>query len=316
MKPTARFRAGIALAILAHSGLRAEEPAPEIAGLEKAAADFVIAYNNQDAAGIANLFTEQGEMADLRGKDLTTGREEIQAHYEEVFAGNPASIAIEVDSVRLVAPNLAVEDGTVHLTPAGGENDDAPPRSTTYTATLLKNAEGVWQIASTRDIGDATDATGQLADLFDVIKGEWTSRTSDGVQIDFAFGWDPTGKFLLGETLTTSADAAPLPGSMRIGWNAARRAIVSWVFDAAGGVTQGVWNPTEDGWMIRAEGTTADGETLTLNQELTTEGKDTLIWSATNRVVDGEKQPDKTLRIVRQAPEPVATEEQPTPAEP
>ena len=33
---------------------------------------------------------------------------------------------------------------------------------------------------------------------------------------------------------------------------------------------------------------------------------DTLIWAATNRVVDGEKQPDTTLRIVRQAPEPAA----------
>lgn len=308
MKTTARLSVGIALAILAQSGLLAEEPAPEIAGLEKASADFVIAYNNKDAAGIAKLFTEQGEMADLTGKDLTSGREEIQAYYEEVFAGEPASLAIEVDSVRLLAPNLAVEDGTAHITPVGGEGEDAPPRSTTYTATLLKNAEGVWQIASTRDIGDVTDATGQLSDLFEVIKGEWTCRTSDGVQMDFAFGWDPTGKFLLGETLTTTADAPPLPGSTRIGWNAARKAMVSWIFDAHGGVTQGIWNPTEDGWMIRAEGTTAEGETITLNQELTTEGKDTLIWAATNRVVDGEKQPDKTLRIVRQAPEPAAEE--------
>jgi hypothetical protein len=54
--------------------------------------------------------------------------------------------------------------------------------------------------------------------------------------------------------------------------------------------------------MIRSEGTTADGETLNAIQELSAEGKDTLIWAATNRVIDGEKQPDKTLRIVRQVP--------------
>jgi hypothetical protein len=205
-----------------------------------------------------------------------------------------------------VAPNLAIEDGTFHLTPAGDVN--APPHSTRYTAILMKNDQGIWEIASTRDLGDATDAAGQLADLEAVLKGEWTSRSSDGVQLDLAIGWDPTGKFLLGETLATTADSEPQPGSMRIGWNAVKKCIVSWIFDADGGVVQGFWTPTEDGWMVRSEGTTAEGETLTVNQELTAEDKDTLIWAATNRVLDGVKQPNTKLRIVRQAPEPAAAE--------
>jgi hypothetical protein len=213
-------------------------------------------------------------------------------------------MAIEVYSVRLVAPNLAIEDGIAHFTPGGDEN--APPRSTTYTAVLMKNAEGAWQIASTRDLDDATDSAGQLADLFDVLKGEWTCRTEEGVQLDLAFGWDPAGKFLLGEMLTTTADAEPQQGNIRIGWDAAKKSIVSWMFDAAGGSTQGFWTPTETGWLIRSDGTTADGETLNATQELSPEGKDTFIWSATNRVINGGKQPDKSLRMVRQAPEPAA----------
>ena len=302
MKTNIRLITGIVMTLVTSSGLRAEEPSPEIAGLQKASADFVTAYNNKDAAAIAALFTEDGEMADITGKERTCGREEIKARFEEVFSETPPSMAVEVDSVRLVAPNLAIEDGTVHLTPDGDEN--APPRSTTYTAVLMRNAEGVWQIASTRDLKDATDAAGQLADLAEVLKGEWTCRTSEGVQLDLAFGWDKSGKFLSGEMLTTTADAEPQEGTIRIGWNAARKSIVSWMFDAAGGSTMGVWTPTEDGWLIRSEGTTADGETLNAIQQLTPEGKDTLIWAATTRVIDGEKQPDKTLRIVRQAPEP------------
>ena len=294
----------ICLALACALQVRAEEPSPEIAGLHKAADEFVTAYNNKDSAAIAALFTEDGEMTDVTGKDLTSGREQIKTRYERIFSGDPAAMAIEVHSVRVVAPNLAIEDGTVHLTPSGDEN--APPRSTTYTAVLAKNTLGIWQIASTRSLSDATDAIGQLAGLAEVIKGEWTSRTSDGVKLDIAFGWDPTGKFLAGETLTTTADGEPQTGSIRIGWNAARKCIVSWIFDSKGGVTQGVWTPTDAGWLIRAEGTTADGETITASQELTTEGNDTLIWAATNRVVDGGKQPDTTLRIVRQAPVPSA----------
>lgn len=292
----------LALALACAAQARAEELSPDIAGLRQAAADFVTAYNKRDAAAIAALFTEEGEMADITGTKLTSGRAEIQARYEEIFDGTPALMALEVGSVRIVAANLAIEDGVVHITPAADE--EFPPRSFSYTAVLMRNAENVWQIASTRDLSDVTTADGNLAELANALKGEWTSRTSDGVQLDLAFGWDATGQFVVGETLTTTADSKPQTGSVRLGWNAAKKSIVSWIFDANGGVTEGVWMPTADGWLVRAEGTTAEGETITLNQKLTAEGENTLIWSATNRVVDGELQPDASLRIARQAPKP------------
>jgi len=301
MNPNRTLRACLAVALLASPGLRAEEePDPDMAGLEKAATDFVAAYNKKDAAAIAGLFTENGEMCDLTGDDLTTGRDQIKAHYEEIFAEDDTpSIAIEVKSVRLVAPALAIEDGTAHLTPPG---ENAPPRSMDYTAVLLKGDGGEWRIASTRSLKDATDAAGQLSDLAEVLKGEWTSMR-DGVRLDLAFGWDESGKFLSGEMLTTTADGDPQAGTIRIGWDAAKKSIVSWIFDAEGGVSQGTWTPTGEGWLVRSEGTTSDGETMTANQQLTAEDKDTLIWSVTNKVIDGEKQPDGELRLVRQAPD-------------
>jgi uncharacterized protein (TIGR02246 family) len=285
------------------SPLFAEEPSPEIAGLRQSATDFVAAYNKKDAAAVAMLFAEQGEI--VENDEVTSGRAAIQARYESLFKEDPRQIAIEVADVRLVAPTVAIEDGVYHISRPDDEN--MPPRSTAYTAVMVKNDKGKWQIASCRDVEDVTDAAGQLADLEEVLRGEWTSHT-DQVEVSYAFGWDPTGKFLLGDILTTKADADPQAGTMRIGWNAAKKSIVSWVFDAEGGVIEGVWTTTEEGWMIRAEGTTANGEVMTANQKLTTEGKDTLVWSVTNRVIGGKKQPDLTMRIVRQAPEPAAAE--------
>lgn len=304
MKYTPKSRPRLALALWAAPLLlfAQEQPSPEIAGLQKAATDFVEAFNKQDAAAIAALFTEDGELADLSSAGLTSGREQIKARYEEIFADDPPQMAVEVESVRIVAPNLAIEDGTAHFTP--GEDEEALPRSVTYTAVLMKNAEGVWQIASTRDLKDSTDAAGNLADLADVLKGEWTCRTSDGLKMDFAFGWDKSSKVLSGDTLTTSADGEPMEGNIRIAWDAARKSIVSWTFDGGGGSTFGIWTPTENGWVIRSEGTTADGETMTANQEFTEESKDILVWAASNRVIDGELQPNSMLRIARQAPEP------------
>lgn len=184
-----------------------EEPSPEIIGLQKAAADFVIAYNSKDAAAIAALFTENGEMTDTTGADITSGRAEIKARYDELFAGDDASsAAIEVASVRLVTPHVAIEDGSFHVDPPG---DDAPVRSFTYTAVLVKNDSAIWQIASTRDLTEVTSPEAELSDLADDLKGDWTSQ-EDGMRMDFAFGWDDTGKFLIGEMLNTAADAEPL----------------------------------------------------------------------------------------------------------
>ncbi len=302
MKSTIHFATGIALAILASPGLRAqEEPAPEIVGLQQAAADFVIAYNNKDAAAIAALFTENGEMTNLTGDESTTGRADIKARYDEVFAGKVVpKAAVEVASVRLVAPNLAIEDGTLHLDPPG---DDTPVRSTTYTAVLMKNAAGAWQIASTRNLKDVTDAGGQLAALADQLKGDWTCQR-DGMRLDFAFGWDKTGKFLIGDLLTTTEDAEPQTTSLRIGWDGARKTINWWTFDSGGGFAKGDWTADGEGWIIRNEGTSSSGEATSANGHLTFDGTDAMIWTSKDRLIDGEKIPDLEMRIVRQAPEP------------
>lgn len=282
--------------------LQAEERDPSIVGLEQAAEKFVTAYNQKDAAALAALFTEDGEITDISAEDVISGSENITAHYAEIFAEEDApAIAIEVGSVRLVAPNLAIEDGVFHLSPMG--DDDSPKQSTAYSAVLMKDTTDTWRIASTRNLKDVTDAAGHLAALADTLKGEWTSRDPEGVQLDLAFGWDEKGHFLSGEMLTTTADAEPQEGTIRISWDAAKQQIVSWMFDANGGSTHGIWTPTEEGWLIRSEGTTADGETLTACQKLSNDGANTLIWAASQRVIAGDKMPDKTLRIVRQAPE-------------
>jgi uncharacterized protein (TIGR02246 family) len=301
MKPNMPVVAALVLALSASSGLRAEEPSPEIAGLAKAASDFVTAYNKRDAAAVAALFTENAELTDLRADDITSGRAEIQARYEMIFADPGApQVAVEVDSVRLVGAGLAIEDGTIHYTPPG---DDPAPRSIHYTAVLQKSADGVWQIASTRDLGDATDAAGQLADLANQLKGEWTA-TRDGLRLDLAFGWDDSGKFLAGEMLATAADAPPLSTSIRIGWDAAKKTITWWTFDDGGGFSKGEWTPTDTGWLIRTEGTTADGEATSANQSLTFEGKNSFLWTGSDRLVDGDQLPDVEMRVVRQSPEP------------
>jgi len=62
-------------------------------------------------------------------------------------------------------------------------------------------------------------------------------------------------------------------------------------------------------------GTNSDCEASSAAAHLTVVGKDTLIWNASDRLVDGEIFPDNELRIVRRAPEPATETSSETPVE-
>ncbi len=301
MKSPNLLTSAIAIAFLFQPSVKAEEPTDEIPGLRQLAENFIIAFNEKDAAAVAALFSEEGEISDLKAENLISGRVEIQAHYaERLAAENAPKIAIEVESVRLLGPSLAVEDGTAHYTLPG---ESEPASSTSYTAVLQKNAQGAWQIVSSRNLGDATEAAGNLAELAASLKGDWTCQSGD-LRLDMAFGWDDSGNYLSGEMLATRADAKPLHTTARFGWDAARKVISCWTFDDEGGFAKADWTASDNGWIVRTEGTTADGEAMSANQTLTFEGADLFFWAGTDRLVNGEKLPDSKLRIVRQAPEP------------
>jgi uncharacterized protein (TIGR02246 family) len=305
------FHLALALWIAPH--LCAEEPSPEIAGLQKAASDFVTSYNNKDAAAVAALFTENGETINLAGEVTTSGRAEIKTRYETILSDPECpEIAVEVNSVRLITPSLAIEDGVYYLAPADGEGT---VQSITYTAVLLKNDKGAWEIASSRSLNDVTDAAGQLADLATDLKGEWSSQIED-VRTDFVFGWDDTGNFLTGEAITTAAGAEPQTTTIRYGWDGASKSIIWWTFDSKGGFSKGSWTPVEDGWTVRTQGTTSDGETSSATGHLTVEGKDSIIWKATDRLINGEELPDNEIRLVRRPPEPAPEAASEAPADP
>ena len=176
-------------------------------------------------------------------------------------------------------------------------------RSITYTAVLVKGAGGKWQIASTRSLKEVTDAAGQLAPFAAAIKGDWTCQKDD-VRMDFAFGWDDSGKFLTGEMLLTKPDIDPQTTPSASVGTAPARPSPGGPLIARAALPKAIGLPPMTGWLLRTEGTTADGEATSGNGILVRDGNDTLLWKATNRLVDGESLPDNELRLVRRAPEP------------
>ena len=255
------------------------------------------AYNKKDAAAVAALFLPTGEIVSRDG-DTIRGREDIEARYKDVFDDDDVpQVALEASSVRIVAPGVAIEDGVLHFTSA---DESEPVKSISYSAVQVKQTDGSWLIASTRDQLEVTPPSEHLKPLLG-LEGDW-SFEGDGLRMELALDADDSGNFLLGEAVATDADGDVQTTSIRIGWNPASSSVY-WTFDSDGGNASGQWTRSGDQWLIRSSGVTADAETNAATQKLSFDGEDTLVWSSTDRILAGEAQPDIELRFVRKAPD-------------
>lgn len=273
-------------------------PDADIEALGKAATRFVEAFNKKDAAGVAALFLPNAEMM-TRDGDVVRGRAEIEARYKDMFEDDDVpQVAIEASEVRLVAPGVAIEDGVIHFT---DPDESEPVKSITYSATQVRQADGTWLIASTRDQLEVTPPSEHIKPLAS-LTGDWTF-SSDDLRMELSMDFDASGNFLLGEAVATDGEGDVQTTSIRIGWNPACSSVYWWTFDSAGGNAAGQWTRNGSEWLIRTSGITADAETNSATQRMSFDGPDTIVWKSTDRVMGGEPQPDLALKFVRRAPD-------------
>ncbi len=80
---------------------------------------FVEQYNAHKADELATLFWPDARMV-LRDGTEVNGRDAIKQSFEEAFRENPKSaISVVVDSIRLLTPDVAVEEGATTMFPDG-----------------------------------------------------------------------------------------------------------------------------------------------------------------------------------------------------
>ena len=100
---------------------------------------YEAAFEKGDAKAIAELFTEDAEFTSENGRTVS-GRAAIEEMSRAAFLSNKgAKLAIDTDSVRLVAPGVIVQKGSTNVTSKDGETSGS-----LYTAVLVQK-DGKWK---------------------------------------------------------------------------------------------------------------------------------------------------------------------------
>lgn len=260
---------------------------------------FRLAYNAGDAKTIAFLYTDDAELIEENGERFQ-GRKTIEDLYSVLFQERKgASIAIAVDSIRFLGPDVAKEEGHTSVQPAVATE---PPAVRRYTVLYVKQG-GKWLYSSVREeLEPGLPHRERLKEL-EWLVGDWVDESSDSV-VHATCRWSADKNFLLRE-FTVQAEGKPvMTVTQRIGWDPLSKQIKSWVFDSEGGYGDDRWSRNGDQWMIKSTGVLPDGRIATATNTLTRVGPNTARWASTERTVGGNHAPDHFENLMVRRPPP------------
>jgi hypothetical protein len=203
------------------------------------------------------------------------------------FAANPGvKLKLNIDAVKLVSGDTAIEDGRAALDPA----PPGPPATSKYMAIHVRSGDK-WLMSTVRDARVETPSGYRhVADLEWLI-GKWTAE-EHGAKSESVFRWVANKSFVERKFQTTRPDGTATSGVQLIGWNAAAGQIQSWSFTSDGGHAVGVWSPRAGGWSAEVHGVTGDGVPTTAVNLLTRLDDGGYSWQSVQRTAGGQSLPD------------------------
>ena len=270
----------------------------------RAAVDsYVTAYNRGDAKAVAALWSESGQWISPLGQRFQ-GRQAIERELQAIFAENKG-VRIECinPAIRLVAPDVAMEEGTVRVI-----RPEESPSDSTYLAIHVKK-DGQWKLDSVREteVPDAPAASPQLQDLAWLV-GQWGDQSPDAA-VAANVTWTKNKTFLSYAFKASAPGMDDLEGTQVIGWDPAAGTIRSWMFDSDGGFGEGVWSKKDNSWIVKFSQVLPDGRKASATNIYTLIDANTFTWRSIGRKVGDEFLPNvEDVKIVRKTASAAATD--------
>jgi uncharacterized protein (TIGR02246 family) len=261
---------------------------PTTAAVEKAVREtlvaYVEAYNKKDPSRIVELFTSDGALVDSANV-ATRGREAIAQEFSEAFAeASTYTLDGKTERIRLITRDVAHAEGMSRL---------VSPKEATIAnrfVALLARQGDIWKIAEIRDYPAPVGSVPPNERLKELewMVGEWVDESEDA-QVISTVRWGQGKGYLVRDYSVQVKGEPTTSGLMVIAWDAQSDQIKSWIFNADGSRGEGCWTrATDNQWVVKAHGSTADGRPTSATQLITLVNKDAIKTSSTDRIVGAE----------------------------
>ena len=259
---------------------------PEKTAIMAADRAYEAAYARADVKALADFFSDDAQYTADDGQKFN-GKAEIEGSIRQAFQGNKgAKLAINLDSVRILSPEVVLEKGSTTVTAKNGETSGAQ-----YAAVYVKK-DGKWKInqlieSPLVDISPH-DRLSELAWLV----GNWEeSDKSDDLSVKSEYVWSRGGNFITRNVSVKRGGDTTMEGWQVIGWDPIDKCIRSWTFDDEGGFSEGRWTREGERWLLREKGVTPDGDRTTADNTYNKLANDKFSWESNNRTLNGDPQP-------------------------
>ena len=258
------------------------------------------AYDRGDAKALVNFYADDIDYIDQDGVE-TKGRGEMEKLFTEYFQASPgAKIAITIEELKQLTPDVQVDRGVATVTSTSGLAN-----STRYVAVLAKKNDG-WKICQLTETAALAPTASTQLDALKWLIGNWENKDADQT-VESKVEWAGDKNFLV-RTFKVRGEAET-DGWEIVGWDPDRQQIRSWIFDSNGGFGESSWSYDNGHWLIRASNVLPDGSRSTAENVLTKVDDIQFTWESQNRTLDGESQPPVPKVVVHRttsAPQPAS----------
>jgi uncharacterized protein (TIGR02246 family) len=271
------------------------KPDPAEEPILKNAEAFVKAFNTGDAKALAAFWTEKGEFTESTG-EKSVGREAIEKEFKGLFDEYPkVQLRIEVESIKFLSPDVAVEEGVTAVLPPDG----APPTEARYTNIHVKK-DGKWFLESVKVSPYLPPSNAANLKSFEPLIGVWTDEDEHG-STTIEFEWTENRNFVLAHYTTSKKGVLLTGGTAWIGWDPVEKTVRSWLFEGNGGFGSGTWTKADGKLTSASTAVMPDGRKATMNNVITKVDADTIQWEVKGRTLDGKQLPDSKPAKMKRA---------------
>ncbi len=256
-------------------GATKQQAEAEVVAIRAASAAYRESLAKNDAAGIRRAWSVDGDVVDGWGNLFS-------AADVTVAAGGPRpEIRVGETRLRLITPDVAIEDGSVDVVVPG----TTIPIEGWFSAIWVKQG-GEWKLAGIREAERPPAAEADALDDLDWMVGDWSLVPEKGAAKDavpameMSVRWDAGRMFLVRDVRLTLPAAEPVTVDVqqRIGWDPLVGRVRSWSFSTDGTRTEATWFRDGTSWIARGTSVQADGTQSTAVHIYTYDGKDRCQW--------------------------------------